>query len=48
MGFYKASEFFLTSEEKKTIIELKIGGSGINKGYLILKAETLRLFSNVI
>ena len=26
------SEFFLLSEEKKTILELKISGNGINKG----------------
>ena len=36
------------SEEKKTILELKISGSGINEGSLILKAETLRLFLKII
>ena len=34
MGFYKTKEidkFFLMSEEKKTILELKISGSRINE-----------------
>ena len=33
MGFYKTKEIneFLLSEEKKTILELKISGNGINK-----------------
>ena len=37
MGFYKTKEideFFLMSEEKKTILELKISGNGINEGSL--------------
>ena len=34
MGFYKTKEidkFFLMSEEKKTMLELKISGNGINE-----------------
>ena len=34
MGFYKTKEtdgFFLLSEEKKTILELKISGNGKNE-----------------
>ena len=34
MGFYqtkKIDELFLMSEEKKTILELKISGNGINE-----------------
>ena len=34
MGFYKTkeiNEFFLMSEQKKTILELKIRGNEINK-----------------
>ena len=34
MGFYKTKEideFFQMSEEKKTVLELKISGDGINE-----------------
>ena len=37
MGFYKTkeiNEFFLLGEEKKTILELKISGNGINERFL--------------
>ena len=37
MGFYKTkeiNEFFLMSEQKKTILELKIRGNEINKRFL--------------
>ena len=33
------SEFFLITEERKTLLELNINGSGIDEGSLILKAE---------
>ena len=49
MGFYKTKEidgFFLMSEEKKTILELKISGNGINKRslkFLLLTNKGLKM-----
>ena len=42
------SKFFLRKEEKKTTLELKVSGSGINEGSLILNAETAIILKNYL